>query len=238
MQMELGLKMDSLRVLVVEDDVSLAQSIVQGLRNESFEVALCNDGESASQRMQQESFDLIILDLMLPGKSGEELLREWHSRHNTPVIVLTARTELSDRLRCFELGAVDYLPKPFWMEELLVRIRTRLRIQEEKPSREIKWADAVVNLDARTVQRQEEEQELTRSEFNVLAYLLERSGRAVSRSQIADSALTVGEARSPRTVDGYIARIRTKLGEQAGPCIETVWGIGYRFSPPKESQES
>ncbi len=228
----------SLRVLVVEDDVSLAQSIVQGLRDASFDVALCNDGEGASRRMQQGTFDLVILDLMLPGKSGEVLLDEWHNRYNIPIIVLTARTELADRLRCFELGAVDYLPKPFWMEELLIRIRTRLRIQEEKPSREIKWADVVVNLDARTVRRNRDELELTRSEFNVLSYLLERKGRAVSRSQIADSALTVGEARSPRTVDGYIARLRTKLGEVAGGCIETVWGIGYRFTPCEKPDAS
>lgn len=224
----------SLRILVVEDDTTLAQSIVQGLRDASFAVALCNDGESASRRMQQESFDLVILDLMLPGKSGEELLEEWHARNNIPVIVLTARTELSDRLRCFELGAVDYLPKPFWMEELMVRIRTRLRLQDETPSRVIEWSDATVNLDARTVHRNDEELVLTRSEFNVLAYLLERSGRAVSRSQIAEYALTVGDSRSPRTVDGYIARLRTKLGDDAGSCLETVWGIGYRFAPPTD----
>lgn len=225
----------ALQILVVEDDITLAQSLVQGLRDADFEVALANDGESASRRMQQDKFDLIILDLMLPGKSGEELLQEWNSRYNVPVIVLTARTELSDRLRCFELGAVDYLPKPFWMEELLVRVRARLHFQEEKPSRIIEWSEIVVNLDARKVHRNNEDVVLTRSEFNVLAYLLEREGRAVSRSQIAENALTVGESRSPRTVDGYIARLRTKLGDEAGPCLETVWGIGYRFTPGKAS---
>lgn len=225
----------ALQILVVEDDITLAQSLVQGLRDADFEVALANDGESASRRMQQDKFDLIILDLMLPGKSGEELLQEWNSRYNVPVIVLTARTELSDRLRCFELGAVDYLPKPFWMEELLVRVRARLHLQEEKPSRIIEWSEIVVNLDARKVHRNNEDVVLTRSEFNVLAYLLEREGRAVSRSQIAENALTVGESRSPRTVDGYIARLRTKLGDEAGPCLETVWGIGYRFTPGKAS---
>ncbi|TNE50467.1 MAG: response regulator transcription factor [Deltaproteobacteria bacterium] len=228
----------ALQILVVEDDITLAQSLVQGLREASFEVALANDGESASRRMQQETFDLVILDLMLPGKSGEELLEEWNSRYNVPVIVLTARTELSDRLRCFELGAVDYLPKPFWMEELLVRVRARLHLQEEKPSRLIEWSGVTVNLDARQVNRNDEALVLTRSEFNVLAYLLEREGRAVSRSQIAEHALTVGESRSPRTVDGYIARLRTKLGDTAGACLETVWGIGYRFNTDQNSDAS
>lgn len=225
------------RILVVEDDTHLAQSMVQGLKEAGFAVALSNDGDAASRRMQQESFDLVILDLMLPGKSGEMLLEEWHSRYPIPVIVLTARTELADRLRCFALGAVDYLPKPFWMQELLARVRTRLHLQLEKPSRLLQWADISVNLDARVVHRGREEILMTRSEFNVLVYLLERKGRAVSRTQIADHALTVGEPRSPRTVDGYIARLRTKLGEEAGACLETVWGIGYRFQLTHQDTE-
>lgn len=233
------LEQNSWRILVVEDDTNLAQSMVQGLREAGFALALCNDGDAASRRMQQEPFDLVILDLMLPGKSGEILLEEWHSRYKVPVIVLTARTELSDRLRCFALGAADYLPKPFWMEELLARIRTRLHLQQEKPSRLIQWADISVNLDARVVHRGSHEIVMTRSEFNVLVYLLERQGRAVSRTQIADNALTVGDVRSPRTVDGYIARLRTKLGDLAGNCLETVWGIGYRFQPvPSDTQSS
>jgi DNA-binding response OmpR family regulator len=223
---------DTKRILIVEDDQTMAQSLVQGIKDDGFDVTLCNDGTQASEAMQKEAYDLVVLDLMLPGKSGETLLAEWQSRHTTPVIVLTARSELTDRLKCFELGAVDYLPKPFWMQELLARIRTRLRVQQEQPSRHFSWADVVVDLDARQVNRHDEQLDLTRTELNVLMYLIEREGRAMARAQIADDVLTVaGEPASPRTVDGYIARLRQKLGDDAGQAIQTVWGIGYRFQP-------
>ncbi|MCB9640928.1 MAG: response regulator transcription factor [Myxococcales bacterium] len=217
------------RILLVEDDPALAQSVYKGLRGEGFDVVLVQEGDRASQIVQREEFDLIVLDLMLPGRSGEELLTEWQARLSVPVIVLTARTELHDRLRCFSLGAADYLPKPFWMEELLARVNARLRIVREAPARLLCWREICVDLDARTAHRDGEELGLTRNEFNVLAYLLERAGRAVSRAQIADGALTPGEELNPRTVDGYIARLRVRLGEDAGAAIETVWGIGYRF---------
>jgi len=217
------------RILLIEDDPALAQGIYKGLREEGFEVVLVQEGERASQIAQREEFDLIILDLMLPGRSGEELLEEWQARRSVPVIVLTARTELHDRLRCFALGAADYLAKPFWMEELLARVSARLRIVREAPARLLRWRGVCVDLDARTLRRGEEEIVVTRNEFNVLAYLLERSGRAVSRTQIAEGVLTPGEELNPRTVDGYIARLRVRLGEEAALAIETVWGIGYRF---------
>ncbi len=151
------------------------------------------------------------------------------------MVVLTARTELEDRLRCFELGAVDYLPKPFWMEELLARIRARLRVREQTQPREVAWADVIVDLDARRATRGGEDLGLTASEFNLLAYLLERPGRAMSRAQIARSTLTADDAVDDRTVDSHVARIRRKLGKPASDAIRTVWGIGYRFDPPREA---
>jgi len=221
-------------LLVVEDDLPLARSLASGLRDAGFAVTLCHDGDEASAIMQRERFGLGVLDLMLPGKSGELLLEEWQARSQAPVIVLTAKSELSDRLRCFDLGAVDYLPKPFFVEELLVRIRLRLQLQEEAPARCIRWCDVVVDLDGRSVEREGQVMALVRSEFNVLAYLLEREGRALSRDQIADNVLTVSdEPVNPRTVDGYIARLRSKLGPEAGACLHTVWGIGYRFQRPE-----
>lgn len=223
-------------ILVVEDDVTMAQSLVQGLRQADFEVTLCNDGESASLLMQKEHFSLVVLDLMLPGKTGEELLEEWSTIQNTPVIVLTARTELADRLKCFRLGAVDYLPKPFWMEELLARIRTRLRIEEETPSKVLIFGPLTVDLDSRVAARDGESITLTKTEFNVLAYLLEHVDRPVSRRQVAQGALPMGDTKSPRTIDGYIARLRTKLGAPFDVCLETVWGIGYKLRSLSEDE--
>lgn len=219
-------------ILVVEDDTEIAQSIVQGLRETGFDVTLCNDGEQASIAMQRTSYSLVVLDWMLPEKTGEELLQEWRSRYTVPVIVLTARSELNDRLRCFELGAADYLSKPFWIQELIARIQTRLHRPKQLTHTRFQWADICVDLSARTVQQNGKTLSLQRMELNVLMYLIERKGRAVAREHIADAVLTLaGEPASPRTVDGHIARLRSKLGESAGQAIQTVWGIGYRFQP-------
>ncbi len=222
------------RILVVEDDASMAAVIVKGLKQAGLEVELSTRGDNALQVPLRRRFDLIVLDLMLPGMSGTELLSAWSGRIAVPILVLTARTELEDRLRCFELGAVDYLPKPFWMEELLARIRARLRVREQARPRQIHWADVVADLDARRVTRNAADLGLTASEFNLLAYLLERPGRAMSRAQIARSVLSADEPVDYRTVDSHVARVRRKLGRPAADAIRTVWGIGYRFDPPRD----
>lgn len=224
-------------ILVVEDDSAMAAVIVKGLKQAGFEVELCTRGDTALQRVLKQTFDLVILDLMLPGKSGFDLLKAWQGRVRVPIIVLTARTELDDRLRCFEFGAVDYLPKPFWMEELLARIRTRLRVPLASKSLRISWHDVEVDLDGRRASRQGTDLNLTAYEFNVLAYLVERPGRALSRAQIARAALSTDDMIDARTVDSHMARIRKKMGRPASEAIQTVWGIGYRFDPPSSEGE-
>ncbi|WP_233604817.1 MULTISPECIES: response regulator transcription factor [Corallococcus] len=139
------------------------------------------------------------------------------------------------RLRSFGLGAVDYLAKPFWMEELVARIRARLLLLEERPRRVLRWDDVRLDLDAREVSIESTGPvSLTRHEFDVLAYLVERPGRAMTRAQIAQHALPPNEERDDRTVDSHVARLRKKLGP-AGARIRTSWGIGYQFAPPEES---
>lgn len=222
---------ERLRIAVVEDDVALAAGIVQGLRAAGFTVELFPTGDQALEPVLRDPPDLVVLDLMLPGRSGLELLEAWQGRSQVPVLVLTARAALDDRLRCFALGAVDFLAKPFWMEELVARIRTRLRVQAAEPPRRIGWADVELDLDARRVLRDGQDLALTAAELNVLAYLVERPGRALSRAQIAQAALSVDEEVDARTVDSHLARIRKKLGKAAAQAIGTVWGIGYRFEP-------
>ncbi|MCB9762756.1 MAG: response regulator transcription factor [Alphaproteobacteria bacterium] len=215
-------------ILVVEDDVGLAASLVKGLKAAGFRVTLANRGDTAAEAFERDPPDLVVLDLMLPGRSGVSLLEAWRGTSSVPVIVLTARRELDDRLRCFQLGAEDFMPKPFWMEELLARVRARLRQREDAPRRVLTWADVALDLDARRVLRGEEDLGLTRKELDVLAWLAERPGRAVSRGQLAEGALG-DPGLNHRTVDGHITRIRSKLGEVAGAHIFTVWGVGYRF---------
>jgi DNA-binding response OmpR family regulator len=217
------------RILVVEDDPSIGSALVRGLREAGFEVALATTGELALQTAAREPVDLVVLDLNLPDLTGFDLLDAWRSRQNVPVLVLTARTELHDRLQAFHLGAIDYLPKPFWMEELVARIRARLRLPEERDRRLVRWDDVVADLDRRVVQHADgSDLGLTAHEFNVLSLLLERQGNALTRDQIAASALPLVGDRQDRTVDSHISHLRRKLGP-AGQRIRTVWGIGYRF---------
>lgn len=219
-------------ILVVEDDPPIAAGIVRGLKAAGFAVELAHDGRRGAELALSRPFDLIVLDLMLPELGGFEVLELWKNRLSTPVVVLTARTDLDARLQAFAGGAVDYLPKPFWVEELVARVRARLRLPEAAPARTIAWDDAVLDLDARAVTLAGSPLALTAHEFNVLAYLVERPGRAISRRQLAEAALPAGGDRSERTVDSHVARIRRKLGA-AGARLVTVWGIGYRFDAPE-----
>jgi DNA-binding response OmpR family regulator len=219
-------------ILVVEDDPPIAAGLVRGLRAAGFAVELAHDGRRGAELGLSRPFDLIVLDLMLPELGGFEVLGLWRGRISTPVIVLTAKTELDARLQAFAGGAVDYLAKPFWFEELLARVRARLRLTEVAPPRTIAWDDVVLDLDARGVAVAGEPLALTAHEFNVLAYLVERPGRAIARRQLAEAALPAGGDRSERTVDSHVARIRRKLGASATRLV-TVWGIGYRFDAPE-----
>ncbi|HEY3818917.1 MAG TPA: response regulator transcription factor [Polyangiaceae bacterium] len=216
------------RVLVVEDDASTAAGIVRGLRGAGLDVDLSTNGDDGASRMLADRYDIVVLDLMLPGQSGFEVLERVRHRAPVPVIVLTARTDLPDRLRAFQLGAADFVTKPFWIEELVARIRSRLRLVDEQPKRIVRWEGVSLDLDARTAMVDGKLAPLTPTEFAVLAFLVERRGRAVSRAVLAEQALGSLEEPDARTVDSHVARLRKKLGTGA-PAIATVWGIGYRF---------
>jgi DNA-binding response OmpR family regulator len=221
-------------VLVVEDDPSITAGLERGLRAAGFEVAIATTGDEGYRRALSGKFDLTVLDLMLPDCSGLDVLRSWKGELSTPVIVLTARTDLEDRLEAFRLGAVDYVPKPFWIEELVARIRTRLA-GKPKPPQRVEWEDVTVDLEGRTARVGGEDVAFTQHEFDLLAYLITRAGRAISRRQLAQEALPLLGDRDERTVDSHIARIRRKLGRRGAGHIATVWGIGYRFAPIEDA---
>ena len=219
------------RLLLVEDDHALAAGLVRGLRQHDFDVELLVTGEGVAETALSGEFALVVLDLMLPEQSGFEILEQLQHRSSPPVIVLTARTELEDRLKSFQLGAVDYVCKPFWIEELVARIRTRLGLGAAPPEerRILRFGALTLDLDAHTASVADEPVKLTRTELDLLAYLAQRPGRAVARSQLAAQVLpSLGEASDARTVDAHVTRIRKKLGPE-GARIATVWGIGYRF---------
>lgn len=218
------------RVLIVEDDVQVVHGLVGGLGRAGFDVTVAMDGVDAS-RLALHPFDAVVLDLMLPGRTGFDVLTAMSGRVSTPVVVLSARTELDARLLSFRLGAVDFVPKPFWIEELVMRLRSRLALREDAPTRTLTVGAAVLDLGRRTASREGQDIGLTPHEFNLLAWLAERPRRAVTRRQLADHTLTEEFGATDRTVDTHVSRIRRKLGAD-GATIATVWGIGYRYDPP------
>lgn len=218
-------------VLVVEDDFHVAQGLMAGLKDAGMQVTVCMDGEEACQRAVDTAFDLVVLDLMLPGRTGFDVLETMKGRSSTPVVVLSARSELDARLDSFALGAVDYVAKPFFMEELVARIHARLTRPPQESSTLQKVGETELHVDGRYAVRDGTDLALTPHEFNILLWLAERPGRAVSRDQLAEHVLGLDGPRDHRTVDSHVSRVRKKLGTQDGALIRTVWGIGYRFDP-------
>ncbi len=218
------------KILVVEDDSPIASMLVRGLKSAGFDVELSVRGDHAQELPLRQRFDLIVLDWNLPGVSGDALLAHWRHRVASPVIVLTARVTLEDRLRAFELGAADYVSKPFFLEELVARINARLgRRSEGAESKRLSFSNVTVDCDARRALIDGVDAHLTQHELNVLTVLIERPDRALTRAQLAAAALTDGDV-DERTVDSHVARLRKKLGAQAAKHLQTVWGIGYRFA--------
>ncbi|AKF05165.1 response regulator transcription factor [Sandaracinus amylolyticus] len=217
------------RVLVVEDDPELGAEIVRQLDRAGFTPTWLKDGDDALAATPEE-YDLVLLDLVLPNAYGLDILKRYRAVSEVPVILLTARDHTADKVRGLSLGADDYVTKPFWPDELLARIRARLR----RPGMR-READAIVragaievDLDARRVRVDGEPVELTRAELDVLATLARRAGHAVSRGELVEEALDPGREGGERTLDVHVSRLRKKLGAE-GKRIATVWGIGYRL---------
>jgi two-component system response regulator MtrA len=221
--------MTAMRVLLVEDDESLGTQVATSLRAAGYVVDWVTSGDDALAA-DFASFSLVILDLMLPGAHGFDVLKALRSdAHHVPVLVLSARHEAADKVRGLELGADDYLTKPFWPEELLARVRARLRRPALAPGGRIVEAGALrVDLDGRVVTVDGATVDLTRVEFDLVAALVRRPGSAVSRRWLAEHVLDPTRDGGERTLDVHISRLRRKLGV-AGPLLTTVWGVGYRF---------
>jgi two-component system, OmpR family, phosphate regulon response regulator PhoB len=225
------------RILVVEDERDIAALIAFHLTKEGYRVDTASSGLQALEVLQHERPDLIVLDLMLPGLSGHEILTELKRTSENaaiPVVVLTARREEGDRIKGFELGADDYVTKPFSPQELVLRIAAVLR-RVRAPAlagahRVLRAGPLEVDLAAMRVLVDREEIPLTPTEYRLLISLLERRGRVQSRQQLLENAWDVHADIETRTVDMHIQRLRNKLGV-AGDMIETVRGFGYRFQP-------
>lgn len=223
-----------MRILVAEDEKKMAGFIRKALEEQGYVVDLAADGDRAYQLATGQSYDVIVLDIMLPGRDGLSILRHLRERHNTvPVILLTARAELDERLEGLNLGADDYITKPFFMEELIARVQAVLRRASGEKLSLLQVGDLVVNLITREVKVGDRDVELTSREFNLLEYLMRSPGRVYTRTQILEHVWSYDFDTNTNLIDVYIQRLRKKLdpsGEQQ--FVETIRGVGYRFRRP------
>jgi two-component system response regulator RegX3 len=227
-------------VLVVDDEPIVREVVVSYLQREGYRTLEAADGDRARELLEAESPGLVVLDVMLPGTDGLELCRWIRARSELPVIMLTARGEEADRIVGLELGADDYVTKPFSAAELVARMRAVLRRSTAEPTGPsggvVTSGDLVMNLDTRTVTRDRQPVDLTVKEFELLRVLLESAGRLVKRDDLVAEVWDANWFGSTKTLDVHVSSLRKKLGDDpAAPrYIHTVRGVGFRFSPADE----
>jgi two-component system response regulator RegX3 len=213
------------RLLIVEDEDAIAEPLAEGLRREGFEVERAATGAEA---LAAAPVDLVLLDLRLPDLDGLDVCRELRERSSVPIIVVTARGEEADRVVGLELGADDYVVKPFGLRELIARIRAvSRRAREERDDRVVRVGDMEVDERARRARLGGRELELTPKEFDLLAALARDPGAAVSRRRLLDEVWQTSWYGSTKTIDVHVAALRRKLGDPG--WIETVRGVGFRL---------
>jgi len=219
------------RILVVEDERKIAAVLAEALEAEHYDVVVCGNGEEGFFRASAEVFDLVVLDVMLPGRSGFEILRALRQRQiHAPVLVLTARDGIDDRVVGLDLGADDYLVKPFAIPELLARIRALLRRGRPSDVLRLKAADLELDVVSRRAMRGERPLDLTVREFELLEYLLRHQGHLVSREMLAHEVWKEPRRATPldNVIDVQMTRLRKKIDAQGGPrLIHTVRGVGF-----------
>ncbi len=218
------------KILVVEDDSQIARFVELELEHEGYEVKKVDNGYDGLNMLKTNDFDLMLLDIMLPGIDGVEVCREVREFSDLPIIMLTAKSELEDKVKGLDTGADDYLTKPFEIEELLARIRALLRRKKgDVESGHILETDSVeVNLDAHTVSRNGEKIELTKKEYDLLVYLIENEGIVVSREKLLNNVWGYDYTGETNIVDVYIRYLRSKIDDPYDKkLIHTVRGVGY-----------
>jgi two-component system, OmpR family, response regulator QseB len=218
-----------MRLLLVEDDAMIGEAIREGLRREGFTVDWVYDGESASQVLRTEAFDLLLLDLGLPRKGGLEVLTAARAQgQELPVLIITARDAVTDRVQGLDAGADDYLVKPFDLDELAARIRALLRRKSGRTAPAIEHRGVILNPARHSVTRDGREVALSPKEFALLRLLMERPGTILSRARIEERLYGWGEEVESNAVEVHIHGLRRKLGAD---YILNVRGVGYRVPP-------
>jgi two-component system response regulator RegX3 len=226
-------------ILLVEDETSISEPLAAALESAGFEVTLADTAAAGVEEFRRRQPDLVLLDVMLPDRDGKDVLREIRAGSRTPVVMLTARGEEMDRVLGLELGADDYVTKPFSAAELVARIRAVLRRSPAEGGGEgapLSVGDVVMNLDTHTVTQAGEEVELTVKEFELLRVLLQNAGKLVRRDALVAEVWDPNWFGSTKTVDVHVSALRRKLGDDpsAPRYVYTVRGVGFRFASATE----
>jgi DNA-binding response OmpR family regulator len=218
-----------MKILIIEDERRLARLLKQGLEENGFTVDLAHDGAEGQFQVENYPYDAVLLDLMLPEVDGLTILASLRERGNdVPVLIITARGEVEDRIRGLNLGADDYLAKPFDLDELIARLRALIRRSRGKPSPLLTVEDLVIDTNARTVSRAGIDISLSAREYAILAYLALHTGRVVSRTELIEHIYETDYEWDSNVIDVYISYLRTKIDKGfPAPLIQTVRGAGY-----------
>ncbi|WP_246476458.1 response regulator transcription factor [Salicibibacter cibi] len=220
------------RILIVEDEKRLGRLLTLELEYEGYSVEVQHDGQSGLEATLEGGWDLVILDVMLPSLSGMEILRRFRREDSlTPVMMLTARNEIPDKVSGLDLGANDYVSKPFENEELLARIRVQLRdykkVEKKQTEEILQFEDLTVNVQSREVQRGDDQITLTPREFDLLHHLIVNQGHVLNREQLIQAVWGYDFIGDTNIVDVYIRYLRKKIDAGAEPLIHTMRGVGY-----------
>ena len=215
--------------MVIEDEKKAAAFLAKGLREAGFAVDVAHDGESGLERARANKFDLLIVDIMLPQKDGWEVVSELKADGvRTPILFLTARDSVRDRVKGLELGADDYLVKPFAFSELLARVRSVLRRAPQRDPQHLRIADLEIDMQRHRATRSGEPLNVTPKEFLLLAYLVRSAGEVVSRAEIAEQVWDIGFKTDTNVVDVVVRRLRSKVDDPfKTKLIQTIRGVGY-----------
>jgi DNA-binding response OmpR family regulator len=218
-----------MKILIIEDEKKLARLLKQGLEENSFTVDLAHDGADGQYQVENYPYDAVLLDLMLPEVDGLTILASLRERGNdVPVLIITARGEVVDRIRGLNLGADDYLAKPFDLDELIARLRALIRRSRGKPSPLLTVGDLAIDTNARTVSRAGTDISLSAREYAILVYLALNVGRVVSRTELIEHIYETDYEWDSNVIDVYISYLRTKIDKGfPAPLIQTVRGAGY-----------
>lgn len=221
-----------MKVLIIEDDIKIVNFLKKGLEEESYSVDFSLDGDEGFYLASVNEYDVILLDIMLPIKDGIEVCKSLRAQNiNTPIIMLTAKNSTEDTIRGLDIGANDYLAKPFSFNELLARIRVQLRVKSENQTTILKIDDLQLDLLTKTAQRANQKIELTAKEFSLLEYLVRNKNKVLSESVILSSLSNMEDSNISNIINVYIYRLRNKIDKPfEKKLIKTVRGMGFKIS--------